>query len=484
VNVLNPAFDYLRAAGAKGEPHFTAGLKSGHEHARIKSIDGLRALKSEAAIPGVAALFKDDNADAVRAAAAEFLKSHGLKSEDVLVGALDSPHVKVRLEALRVLGEIRSGKPLARIAKLYRDDKDPLVHRKAFDYLVRLGIKAEKELTEALDDADKEIRALAIRALGDARSEGSIGRLVDFLAELDPVLKAAARDALVRIGPKALEAVNRAVDAGKIKKPQAEALLALFHQEEVERMLDRHLTEDGQSGFYEGQFREIEVFGKGRAVPVLLRIVQEPGYRFRFSERSERVRDYDLKMRELAVMALGELGDARAAEALKAALGEVAAPRFTDSIHEELLVALHKLGEKAPFEEFAKKAGADAEAGLKGDAKDDACSLLFSVGLILNRVGRRDEARDAYLRIVKAVEDHKLGPTEANTIPATLYNLACLAALKGEKPKAVEWLGKAVRAGFRDRQWIRMDKDLDSLREDPGYQALLKDDKLFERPGD
>ena len=480
--VLNVAYDHLKSAGEKAEPHFTAGLGSATEHARSKSIDGLRAIRSEKSIGAVAEALKVDTSDNVRTAAADFLKSHGLKSEDALIGALSSPHVAVRLQVIRVLGEIKSEKPLDRIAKLYREDKDPGVHRKSFEYLARLGLKAEKELLGALDDGDKEIQILAIRALGDARSEASIGRMVDFMAELDPVKKAAARDALVRIGPKALEAVNRAAEAGKVAKPAAQAILALFHQEEVERLLDRQLTEEGQSGFFEGQFKEVEALGKAKAVPVLLRIVQEPGYRFRFAERAEKVEKYPLKMRELAVMALGEFGDPQTAPVLKAVLAEPPAPYDTDSIRDESLVALHKLGEKAPLEEFVKKSLEESEAGLKGKEKDDACSLLFSVGLILNRVGRRDEARDVYLRIVKAVEEHKLGFSETNTLPATLYNLACLASLKKDRAQAVEWLGKAVKAGFRDRQWIRMDKDLDGLREDEGYQKLLADDKLFDKP--
>ncbi len=480
--VLNVAYDHLKAAGEKAEPLFTAGLRSATEHARSKSIDGLRAIRSEKSIGAVAEVLKVDTSDAVRTAAADFLKSHGLKSQDALIAALDSPHVAVRLQVIRVLGEIRSEKPLARIATLYREDKDAGVHRKAFEYRARLGIKAEKELMAALDDRDSEIQVLAIRALGDAQSEASIGRMIDFLSELDPVKKVAARDALVRIGPKALEAVQRGVDAGKVKKPQAEAILALFHQEEVERLLDRQLTEEGQSGFFEGQFKELEALGRGKSVPVLLRILQEPGYKFRFAERAEQVEKYDLKMKELAVMALGEFGDSQAAPALKAILAEPPAPYDTDSIRDESLVALHKLGDKAPLEEFVKKSLAAAEAGLKSKEKDDACSLLFSVGLVLNRVGRRDESRDVYLRVVKAVEEHKLGFSETNTLPATLYNLACLAALKGERSPAVEWLGKAVKAGFRDRQWIRMDKDLDSLRGEEGYKKLLADDKLFDRP--
>ena len=189
-------------------------------------------------------------------------------------------------------------------------------------------------------------------------------------------------------------------------------------------------------------------------------------------------------MRELAVMALGEFGDTKAVEVLQAALKE-AVPGGADSTAEELMVALFRLGETKPLDDFLKKADAEAAAALQGDTKDDACSLLFSAALVMNRVGRRDEARATYLRLVKAVEDHKLATSAATVMPAALYNLACLSSMKGEKGPAVEWLEKAVRAGFKDRQWIRMDRDLEALRNEAGYLKLLADDKLFEgKPGD
>ncbi len=80
--------------------------------------------------------------------------------------------------------------------------------------------------------------------------------------------------------------------------------------------------------------------------------------------------------------------------------------------------------------------------------------------------------------------------TRLRSYPTTCYNLACLQSLKGAKAKAVEWLDKAVRAGFRDRGWIRKDRDLDNIRGEEGYKKILADDSLFEKkpldqdPGD
>ena len=70
---------------------------------------------------------------------------------------------------------------------------------------------------------------------------------------------------------------------------------------------------------------------------------------------------------------------------------------------------------------------------------------------------------------------------EIDFLGNALYNLACLSALDRKPSEAVEWLGKAVRAGFRDREWIRRDKDLDGIRGEAGYKALLADESLFEK---
>ena len=482
VAMIDQAFNYLRDAKEKAEPHFLAGLKNPSEQGRRKSMEGLKSLKQprgQPTIDAVSDVMQNDAADKVRDDAADLLTLQGLKAEAPLVKALSSANVKVRLAALQSLGGIKSERPLAQIAQLFREDKDRQVHRKAFDYLEKMGIRAEKDLLFAVDDEDKEIKRLAVLALGNAKSEAAIDRLMDVLVWPDSVMKSAAMDALVRIGPRAVEKVNSAVAAGRLNPRAADGILALFYQEEVERILDSLVTDTGGSGFYDGQFRGLEKFGKDKAMPVLLRIVSEPGYAFRLAERREKVPSYEPKMRDLAIMALGDFGDPRAIGALKEGLKE-AGPAGAEGTTEELMVALFRLGEKKPLDDYLKKAEADVVATLKGDTKDDGCSLLFSIGLVLNRVGRRDEAQAAYLRLIAAVEEHKLTQSAENVLPAGLYNLACLASVKGDKAKAVEWLDKAVRAGFKDRQWIKLDRDLDAIRNEAGYLKLMSDDKLFE----
>ena len=54
------------------------------------------------------------------------------------------------------------------------------------------------------------------------------------------------------------------------------------------------------------------------------------------------------------------------------------------------------------------------------------------------------------------------------------YNVACLYALEGEIDRALECLTQAVRSGFGNPEWLTHDPDLDNLRGDARFQALVK----------
>jgi serine/threonine protein kinase/Flp pilus assembly protein TadD len=53
------------------------------------------------------------------------------------------------------------------------------------------------------------------------------------------------------------------------------------------------------------------------------------------------------------------------------------------------------------------------------------------------------------------------------------YNTACFYAVQGETDAAIECLDKAVRLGYGHREWIQNDTDLDSLRADQRFQAIV-----------
>jgi adenylate cyclase len=58
--------------------------------------------------------------------------------------------------------------------------------------------------------------------------------------------------------------------------------------------------------------------------------------------------------------------------------------------------------------------------------------------------------------------------------PLVLYNVACFYSRRGDIGKAVELLQHAVDSGWGDRAWLETDSDLDALRGDRDFQALLE----------
>lgn len=60
------------------------------------------------------------------------------------------------------------------------------------------------------------------------------------------------------------------------------------------------------------------------------------------------------------------------------------------------------------------------------------------------------------------------------------YNLACTHALLGRVDDALGALRQAILLGYHDFSYMRQDRDLDALRNDPRYRQLIAE---FERAG-
>ena len=54
------------------------------------------------------------------------------------------------------------------------------------------------------------------------------------------------------------------------------------------------------------------------------------------------------------------------------------------------------------------------------------------------------------------------------------YNVACLYAVAGRTERALECLEEALAMGFGNRAWLERDPDLDSVREEPRFHAVLE----------
>lgn len=64
--------------------------------------------------------------------------------------------------------------------------------------------------------------------------------------------------------------------------------------------------------------------------------------------------------------------------------------------------------------------------------------------------------------------------------PIVLYNLACYYSLAGNKPKALSWLGRALRMRSGLRQLLRNESDFDGLRDDPDFQFVADAHKIVD----
>jgi TolB-like protein/tetratricopeptide (TPR) repeat protein len=59
------------------------------------------------------------------------------------------------------------------------------------------------------------------------------------------------------------------------------------------------------------------------------------------------------------------------------------------------------------------------------------------------------------------------------TNPLMLYNIGCLYALAGKSGLALDHLERSIELGMRNRDWLMTDPDLNSVRDDPRFAALL-----------
>ncbi len=86
----------------------------------------------------------------------------------------------------------------------------------------------------------------------------------------------------------------------------------------------------------------------------------------------------------------------------------------------------------------------------------------FSLGFARLRAGDAQGSGQAFARALE------LG----HRPPTTMYNLGCAAAQAGDRDAAIDWLERAEVAGF-DLEIALKDGDLDPLRSDPRFKALL-----------
>ncbi len=128
----------------------------------------------------------------------------------------------------------------------------------------------------------------------------------------------------------------------------------------------------------------------------------------------------------------------------------------------DLRTVYERLGDKKNYESAVKNELEVYSRYLTRYPEDPRAHIFFAVSLA--RAGRiEDSKREA----AKATE---LNPSD----PLMLYNTACFYAKLGEKRLALDTLKNSILAGFEYYGWIQRDPDLDSIRNEPEYIALIE----------
>jgi non-specific serine/threonine protein kinase len=127
-----------------------------------------------------------------------------------------------------------------------------------------------------------------------------------------------------------------------------------------------------------------------------------------------------------------------------------------------LITVYQKLGRQADAKRTTERSVALIQRHLESEP-DDVRALCLGGGSLVT-LGRVEEGLALAQRAL-AIEPNDGG---------VLYNVACLYSLAGRVAEALGYLEKALNAGFSQREWIENDSDLDPLRKEPRFQALMR----------
>ncbi len=120
------------------------------------------------------------------------------------------------------------------------------------------------------------------------------------------------------------------------------------------------------------------------------------------------------------------------------------------------------LGLAAEAEAARRRGIALAAARVEMHPEDSRALYMAANGLVALGEGERglDLARQALA----------IDPAE----PMVLYNVACVQALAGRAEEAMASIEQSVRTGLNQLDWLKNDSNLDLLRSDPRFQALVR----------
>jgi tetratricopeptide (TPR) repeat protein len=216
-------------------------------------------------------------------------------------------------------------------------------------------------------------------------------------------------------------------------------------------LLEKHLND-----------ADLEVRRRAQTAITMIRWHISPDLRKRIGNLMDGFEKLDYVERERIVRALAAAGE-------KLAIPSLARIIEQEKHHAVWLAAVWALFDMAPEGELAL-----AQLGVTQNWPERLdVGIRIRLGNSLLEDGQYDKAIEQYSQAIKKDPDNEV----------LLYNMACAHSRKKNIEQALDWLRKAIDAGYDDADWMDKDADLDNIREHPRYKQMLQELRVKERLG-
>jgi hypothetical protein len=330
-------------------------------------------------------------------------------------------------------------------------------------------------------DLGERGRCVLARALGATGTAHAAQVGMSLAADAEPEVFRALLGGLAEGGRKALFADAPA----ELPEPRRKALAELRLRWRVEEEMARLKSPSGLTGHYTGQYERIKKLGRG-ILPIFLAMFMDEAYPLPGEAASGpyrpihpwMVRFEREELRNLAGYAFGEIIDPDDKETIKKLvrlfygywfMSPLLHPVEREDLAPTLAFALHDLGEPGPARRYLSDLRRDANLG-----GYEAWRAWWDLGYAYIRLGNPEEGERWYKLVL---EEEQVSRSVA------AYNLACNFAMRGLQEPArrdefkrlsLKYLEMSINEfHYTDWQWMEEDKDLDLVRDDPRYKALL-----------
>lgn len=167
--------------------------------------------------------------------------------------------------------------------------------------------------------------------------------------------------------------------------------------------------------------------------------------------------ELEFRERRARVFEIGRLGGAEAIPCLRALLRE------EPSLQVKLAAAVGLLRQQDPLgaEWFARHGQGLPRLGL---SKRELAAIHMDMGLRHLTEARFQRAEREFTKVLEVEPRNEIA----------WYNLACTYSRWQKVEQALEALQKAIECGFDDTKHMRDDPDLDNIREDPRFKAMIE----------